>query len=96
MSTISKSDTQTHEEFAEEVAKWFSQSHVTITFTTVSGSRYTLVKRPKVSVLIKDNTGEAWKSAGAGVVVTPSGVIFGSPTKTWHTTQVQSFYVLSN
>lgn len=81
---------------AGEVEKWFTQNHVTITFTTESGSRYTLVCRPKVVVLIKDNTGEVWQ--GTNVVVRTTGKVLLCDKKTgvWETTRVTSFYVATN
>lgn len=78
-----------------EVEEWFEQDHNTITFTTESGSQYTLVNRPLIKVLIRDSTGEAWK--GNWIKVTSYSVQLGSPKGIlWETTGVTHFYVATN
>jgi hypothetical protein len=79
-----------------EVENWFGYQHATITFCTESGSRYTLVSRPGIRVLVRDSTAEAWK--GKNLRVNSDGSIELLTTKgtTWTTTPVTSFYVLSN
>lgn len=79
-----------------EVRTWFEQRHVTITFTTESGSHYTLVSRPGISVLIRDSTGEAWKSDEIEVTFTSIRLQDKDAYVKWETTGVKSFYVLSN
>jgi hypothetical protein len=79
-----------------EVRRWFEQEHVTITFTTESGSHYTLVRRPKIAVLIRDNTGEAWKSDEIEVDWHSVKLQDKDAYVKWETTGVVSFFVLSN
>jgi hypothetical protein len=80
----------------DEITSWFTQSHVTITFRTESRSCYTLVIRPRIAVLVRDNTSEAWK--GTSVTVTRNGIqLRTSEGKIrWATTPVVSFYVATN
>jgi hypothetical protein len=86
----------------EEITTWFTQSHVTITFETASGGHYTLVVRPKIAVLIKDNAGQAWRGQTIKIhqdhihhdavsieLWTPQGMLR-------RTTPVVSFYVATN
>jgi len=79
-----------------EVKKWFEQDHVTITFITESGSRYTLVARPLIKVLVRDNTGEAWKSDEIEVTFTSVRLQDKDAFVKWETTGVKSFYVATN
>lgn len=85
-----------------EVRTWFvDQSYVTIAFTTETGSRYTLVKRQAVTVLINDNNGSV--SVGRIIQVIPArvpvqGASLRMSTRTGYvwTTGIVSFYVLEN
>ena len=79
-----------------EVKRWFEQQHVTITFTTESGSRYTLVRRPGIAVLVRDNTAQAWRGDKIKVVGGSVKLQDKDGNIGWETTGVVSFHVLSN
>ena len=76
--------------------KALEAKHTTITFVTQSGSLYTLISRPKIVVLVRDNTGEAWKG-NLAQVNSDGGITLSGPNGgTRSTSAITSFYVVTS